>query len=355
MTRLTKDQRREQKKQKERKQALQREQAANRKLKTIAPALSTIHAALVGFVERDDLESAFLTLFKGIPAVSLPAPFDAKVWKELQEHTQALLFHSILHGYDTDSAEDSTLPGRAYFFDEDSSAKVREHFPVAAVLASQWTISRVVQELSKEVMGKVTPGAYVFGVPFGIHGVNFAVVTSKENPEEAAYYLVRPDDWRRMDTAMCDDALGSIIVDAYRLNEDDGAQHNDDFRLIEVLTNEADSETEAEPKPLTPLMRRAIMTGGSGLVNQVDLLVDAIRDIEEEQEALGETDPDQDYEDGFRDGQRERDELLAQLKAAEDQLKALKRQASTGPKVAPESARALSLSERMGLLLAPLH
>ncbi|MFC7461036.1 hypothetical protein [Hydrogenophaga defluvii] len=361
MTKLTKDQRRAQKKQKERKQSRQLEQAFNRKIKTMAPAMATIHAAVEQFVERDVLENAFVTLFKGASAKSLPAPFHDAAWQELQAHTKALIYHSILFAYDPENAEDSTLRGRAYFFPDDDHRPVKEHFPFAAVMASKWPIRRVVQELSQEILGKVTPGAYVFGIPFGYHGVNFAVVTSKDAPDVPAYYLVTADDWHLLNKDACDELLVPILIDAFSMYGEEDSQHNSDLRMIGVLNPELQEAVEegVPPALLTPLMRQAIMAAGSGLCDQVDMLVDVLREMEEEQEEMGKlASPDQDYEDGLRDGERQRDELLARLKAAEEQIQAMKRQAASRPKVAPEvpaTARALALSERMGALLAPLH
>lgn len=364
MTKLTKDQRRAQKKQKERKQSRQLEQAFNRKIKTMAPAMATIHAAVEEYVEREDLEKAFVTLFKGASAKPLPSPFRDAAWQELQTRTTALIYHSILYAYDAENAEDSTLRGRAYFFPDEDQGIVKEHFPFAAVMASGWPLPRVVQELSQEILGKVTPGAYVFGIPFCCHGVNFAVVTSKDAPDVAAYYLITADDWYLLDKYACDEMLLAILIDAFAMYGEDYSQHTSDFRMISLLSHELrEKEEEAgegeQPPHLTPDMRQAIMAAGSGLSDQVDLLVDVLREMEEDQEAMGKLmSPDLDYEDGLREGQRQRDEVLERLRAAEEQIQAMKRQAASRPKVAPyapESARARPLSERMGALLAPLH
>jgi hypothetical protein len=322
MTRLTKDQRRAQKKQKERKVSVQREQSQNREQKTFAKAIAQIIEAAHGMGDADQLSSAILKLFRGQSDKELPAPFDSQIWGILKENMQSLAYHSAVHSYETESPDEAIITGRIFLVDEVSHKYVTEHFPFAAVMASQLPFDKVVPVLSREIMDKLTPGAYVFGVTMGELAVNLALVTSTANPEETSYYLIEEDDWYKLDALQCERLLGRLIHDFSMNNDDEGAQHYGDAALIQAITGVEHDDNDAEFSALSSEHRSIIMAGGSGLIRQVDMLIDTIRGMEIEADLEGSEQSIEfnvGWSEGHAAGLSERADLMAKLQRAQEE------------------------------------
>lgn len=349
MTRLTKDQRRQQKKKREQKADRQREHSLNRQFKHFDTAMLAITAAMRGVGDRESLEEALLSLFKQNNTTDRPDPFVWESWKRVKQRISSLV---RIHTELDINGDSVAMKGRVYFVEDDSC--LVEYFPLQAMLASKWKPQEVVLNLGLELeptpenekVHYIPEGVYLFGVEFGYYPVHFAFVNKLGVPNDA--YMVTNSGWHLLGGQLADELLMQVIMSAYTKSTMDEPHRHVEVELIEHLAP-FESDDDADYKPLSEKGRGIIVSAGRALLAEMENIQNTAMLHDTESYDSG-------WDEGLQEGLAETRALQERLQVAEKELHELRRKPPVVASPAkPEATHARSLSERMGALLAPVQ
>ena len=361
-SKLTKDQKREKKKREERKLKLRREHEDNRHFKKVDGLMMAITLALQGVGTQQELDAAVLNLASGksVGASDKESRFQSPEWTRLRGYTTRLV--SMLQADPDAQYAGFGLDGRIFLNGEGETQFRSAHFPLSAIMASNWQPDEVVAKTSVELEPEPTQGAYFFGIEVRNLAVHFAIA-STANPEDVPEVsFVSPKGWHRLDLEIwCHElwpSLARVILAKDLIRGPDESQYALDRLVLDTLARKTDAQEEQDGpvQVIDDKARTVIRSLGSGLLLESEFLLSAAEDerARQNKDALA-----FEWNEGFESRQGEINALQERYRALEFENKTLRKlftqPATTPPQEASQSAvppaPARPLQERIGALL----
>ena len=362
-SKLTKDQKREKKKREERKLKLRREHEDNRYFKKVDGLMMAITLALQGDGTQQELDAAVLNLGSGksVAASDKESRFQSPEWTRLRGYTTRLV--SMLQADPDAHYAGFGLDGRI-FLNGDGDTQFRSaHFPLNAVLASNWQPDEVVANTSVELEPEPTQGAYFFGVEVRNLALHFAIASTADPDDLPEVTFVSPKGWHRLDFEIWRHelwpSLARVILAKDLIRGPDENQYALDRLMLDALARkaEADEEPSGPTQVIDDKARTVIRSLGSGLLLESEFLLSA---AEASFAQKNETARGLDWNEGFESRQSEIDALQARFRSLEAENEALKRLNQLTAKnlnIPIQEGSAVKtvalLHERMGALFGP--
>lgn len=361
-SKLTKDQKREKKKREERKLKLRREHEDNRYFKKVDGLMMAITLALQGEGTQQELDAAVLNLANGksVAVSDKESRFQSPEWARLRGFSTNMV--SMLQADPDAHYAGFGLDGRIFLNGDGETQFRSSHFPLNAVVASNWQPDEVVAKTSVELEPEPTQGAYFFGVEVRNLALHFAIA-STANPEDLPEVsFVSPKGWHRLDLEIWRHELWPslirVIVAKDLIRGPDENQYALERLMLDALARkaEADEVPSGPTQEIDDKARTIIRSLGSGLLLESEFLLSAAEDerARQNKDALA-----VEWNEGFESRQGEINALQERYRALEFENKTL-RKLFTQPAITPsqeasqgsvQQAPARPLEERMGVLL----
>ena len=362
-SKLTKDQKREKKKREERKLKLRREHEDNRYFKKVDGLMMAITLALQGDGTQQELDAAVLNLGSGksVAVSDKESRFQSPEWTRLRGYTASLV--SMLQADPDAHYAGFGLDGRIFLNGEGDTQFRSAHFPLNAILASNWQPDEVVAKTSVELEPEPTQGAYFFGVEVRNLALHFAIA-STANPEDLPEVsFVSPKGWHRLDLVIWRHelwpSLARVILAKDLIRGPDENQYALDRLMLDTLARKPDAE-EGQNGPVEVIddkARTVIRSLGSGLLLESEYLLSAAEDARarKSEAALA-----LEWHEGYESRQAEIEILQERYQALEQENLTLRRlvlnpshQPTSPSEVLQENSApsAMPLEARMGTLL----
>lgn len=361
-SKLTKDQKREKKKREERKLKLRREHEDNRYFKKVDGLMMAITLALQGVGTQPELDAAVLNLGSGksVAVSDKESRFQSPEWMRLRGYTTRLV--SMLQADPDAHYAGFGLDGRI-FLNGDGDTQFRSaHFPLNAILASNWQPDEVVANTSVELEPEPTQGAYFFGVEVRNLAVHFAIASTADPDDLPEVYFVSPKGWHRLDFEIWRHelwpSLARVILAKDLIRGPDENQYALDRLMQDTLARKSDAQ-EAQDGPVQVIddkARTVIRSMGSGLLLESEFLLSAAEDehARQNKDALA-----FEWNEGFESRQGEINALQERYRALEFENNTLRRlfakpaipASQEASQTTVQQAPARPLEERMGVLL----
>lgn len=361
-SKLTKDQKREKKKREERKLKLRREHEDNRYFKKVDGLMMAITLALQGDGTQQELDAAVLNLGSGksVAASDKESRFQSPEWTRLRGYTTRLV--SMLQADPDAHYAGFGLDGRI-FLNGDGDTQFRSaHFPLNAILASNWQPDEVVANTSVELEPEPTQGAYFFGVEVRNLALHFAIASTADPDDLPEVTFVSPKGWHRLDFEIWRHelwpSLARVILAKDLIRGPDENQYALDRLMLDTLARKTDAQEEQDGpvQVIDDKARTVIRSLGSGLLLESEFLLSAAEDerARQNKDALA-----FEWNEGFESRQGEINALQERYRALEFENKTLRKlftQPASNPpqeasQTAVQQAHARPLEERMGALL----
>ncbi|RAR49525.1 UNVERIFIED_CONTAM: hypothetical protein C7454_1252 [Acidovorax defluvii] len=358
-SKLTKDQKREKKKREERKLRLRREHEDNRHFKKVDDLMMAITQALQGIGTQEELDAAVLRLGggKSVSTSDRESRFQSPEWVRLRKYTTSMV--SLLQANPSAHYAGFGLDGRI-FLNGDGDTQFRSaHFPLNAIMASNWQPDEVVANTSEELEPEPTQGTYFFGIDVRDLAVHFAIASTTSPDDLPEVFFVSPKGWHRLDLGIWRDelwpSLARVIIAKDLIRGPDENQYAIDRIMLDAHARQA--AKGGSPDGSTPAFdakaRTIIRSLGSGLLLESEFMLSAAEDARARQneDALA-----YQWNEGFESRQSEVDALQDRYRALEYENQTLRRlllQPTPQEKQLPTSQPAPTkpLQERMGALL----
>lgn len=361
-SKLTKDQKREKKKREERKLKLRREHEDNRYFKKVDGLMMAITLALQGDGTQQELNDAVLNLgsAKSVAVSDKESRFQSPQWTRLRGYTTSMV--SMLQADPDAHYAGFGLDGRIFLNGEAETQFRSAHFPLNAIMASNWQPDEVVAKTSVELEPEPTQGAYFFGIEVRNLAIHFAIA-STANPEDLPEVsFVSPKGWHRLDFDIWRHelwpSLARVTLAKDLIRGPDENQYAMDRLVLDTLARKRaeDHVQDGPPQVIDDKARTIIRSLGSGLLLESEFLLSATDD------ALARKNDDAlalEWNEGFESRQGEIDAMQERYRALEFENKTL-RKLVTQPAVSPsheaprpaaQQEAARPLEERMGALL----
>lgn len=361
-SKLTKDQKREKKKREERKLKLRREHEDNRYFKKVDGLMMAITLALQGVGTQPELDAAVLNLASGksVAVSDKESRFQSPEWMRLRGYTTRLV--SMLQADPDAHYAGFGLDGRI-FLNGDGDTQFRSaHFPLNAILASNWQPDEVVANTSVELEPEPTQGAYCFGVEVRNLAVHFAIASTADPDDLPEVYFVSPKGWHRLDFEIWRHelwpSLARVILAKDLIRGPDENQYALDRLMQDTLARKTDAQEEQDGpvQVIDDKARTVIRSLGSGLLLESEFLLSAAEDerARQNKDALA-----FEWNEGFESRQGEINALQERYRALEFENNTLRRlfakpaipASQEASQTAVQQAPARPLEERMGALL----
>lgn len=358
-TKLTKDQKREKKKREERKLRLRREHEDNRHFKKVDDLMMAITQALQGTGTQEELDAAVLRLGggKSVSTSDRESRFQSPEWVRLRKFTTSMV--SLLQANPSAHYAGFGLDGRIFLNGDGDTQFSSGHFPLNAILASNWQPDEVVANTAKELEAGPTQGAYFFGIAVRDLAVHFAVASTISTDELPEVFFVSPKGWHRLDLDIWREelwpSLARVLLAKDLIRGPDENQYAMDRLMLDTRARQV--AQGSDPKGPTPafddIARTIIRSLGTGLLMESESILSAAEDARARQneDALA-----YQWNEGFESRQSEVDALQDRYRALEYENQTLRRlllQPTPQEKQLPTSQPAPTkpLQERMGALL----
>ena len=362
-SKLTKDQKREKKKREERKLKLRREHEDNRYFKKVDGLMMAITLALQGDGTQQELDAAVLNLGSGksVAVSDKESRFQSPEWTRLRGYTASLV--SMLQADPDAHYAGFGLDGRIFLNGEGDTQFRSAHFPLNAILASNWQPDEVVANTSVELEPEPTQGAYFFGVEVRNLAVHFAIASTANAEDLPEVSFVSPKGWHRLDLEIwCHElwpSLARVILAKDLIRGPDENQYALDRLMLDTLARKPDAE-EGQNGPVEVIddkARTVIRSLGSGLLLESEYLLSAAEDARarKSEAALA-----LEWHEGYESRQAEIEILQERYQALEQENLTLRRlvlnpshQPTSPSEVLQENSApsAMPLEARMGTLL----
>ena len=361
-SKLTKDQKREKKKREERKLKLRREHEDNRYFKKVDGLMMAITLALQGDGTQQELDAAVLNLGSGksVAVSDKESRFQSPEWTRLRGYTTSLV--SMLQADPDAHYAGFGLDGRIFLNGEGDTQFRSAHFPLNAILASNWQPDEVVAHTSVELEPEPTQGAYFFGVEVRNLAVHFAIASTANAEDLPEVSFVSPKGWHRLDLEIWRHelwpSLARVILAKDLIRGPDENQYALDRLMLDTLARKTDAQEEQDGtvQVIDDKARTVIRSLGSGLLLESEFLLSAAEDerARQNKDALA-----FEWNEGFESRRGEINALQERYRALEFENRTLRKlfvqPATPSPQEttqgAVQQAPARPLEERMGALL----
>ena len=297
---------------------------------------------------------------KSVAASDKESRFQSPEWTRLRGYTTRLV--SMLQADPDAHYAGFGLDGRI-FLNGDGDTQFRSaHFPLNAVLASNWQPDEVVANTSVELEPEPTQGAYFFGVEVRNLALHFAIASTANPDDLPEVTFVSPKGWHRLDFEIWRHelwpSLARVILAKDLIRGPDENQYALDRLMLDTLARKTDAQEEQDGpvQVIDDKARTVIRSLGSGLLLESEFLLSAAEDerARQNKDALA-----FEWNEGFESRQGEINALQERYRALEFENKTLRKlftQPASNPpqeasQTAVQQAHARPLEERMGALL----
>lgn len=283
-SKLTKDQKREKKKREERKLKLRREHEDNRYFKKVDGLMMAITLALQGDGTQQELDAAVLNLGSGksVAVSDKESRFQSPEWTRLRGYTARLV--SMLQSDPDAHYAGFGLDGRIFLNGDGDTQFRAAHFPLNAIMASNWQPHEVVANTSIELEPEPTQGAYFFGIEVRNLAVHFAIASTANAEGLPEVSFVSPKGWHRLDLEIWRHelwpSLARVILAKDLIRGPDENQYALERLMLDTLARKDDApeEQDGPVQVIDDKARTVIRSLGSGLLLESEFLLSAAED-----------------------------------------------------------------------------